>query len=831
MRDSRISQRLSQALLYSTLTAGTFVWICSLPGVLAHTASEKFEIAIICALVIIVGYKSLSVPSPNFKRGQNTDVVTSISDALVIFTALVHGIAAAIFIAGIDGFTSSRNQTRKVRSNLFSLALLALSTGGAMTAYRLAMLSLSGVYQCGLSTPFARMAVPLLVFTLTHFLINTSVLCTVISLRDGESVWKSWRENYLWLVVNTLPAASAAGLMFIGAQKFGWSAFFIGVPIVALVYFSYRQHGKRVEEQLRHSEEINRTHLATIEALATAIDAKDQTTSGHVRRTQLYAVEIGKTIGMKEAEIEAVKAAAVLHDVGKIAIPEYILNKPGRLTDEEFAIMKTHVLVGAEILRGVNFPYPVIPAVKHHHERYDGSGYPDGLKGEEIPITARVLSVVDVYDALMQDRPYRKGLPKTKVIEMMNRDAGSHFDPAIVEIFFANIGRLEEMVRNMEPEEERPSIPIDLTTKYPIRREVEPDKLVYSNQAHHDFSNAYRELLSLRFLLETESFELSHEDAVAVLLSKLPRIIPHDTSVVYIFSPDKGHLCAEFSAGRDSGILRGREIKPNEGVSGWSFVNRKPLHNTNPAFDLEGASAKLASEYRGVASAPMIVGDRVLGVLTIYSRQIDHYIEEHLAIFHKVAACATGIFESRQLRIAAADEVTALVDAETGIANRQALEQYWAREAVLAERSRRPLSLLHLRIKLDDPAQAVQATTLQMIARLLRTELRGSDFVGQASPSSLAAILSGIDLGAAAPVAERIARIINQYRMSEEQGWWDFEISILDGKQIEASGKNLAKVIELDFATQLEGFQHSNTHLTFVPPGTSASHELEVSSG
>lgn len=813
MRASRSVQTLSDGLRYATIVSGATVWLWSLPGIIQAARPIQAQIGIISILVILTGYKSFGIPLSDYKLDKHPEVSTSISDVLIIFSAFVYGPEAAVFVAGLDGFFAGRNVTKRISSWLFNLALLPLSTAAAMAAFRTTMIVVHGTYVTGLSVPFSWMALPLSAFMVVHFSLNTTILCMVLSLRHGKSIWQNWRHNYMWMAVNSFPAASAAGLMYLCVQKFGWTASLIGIPIVVLVHFSYRQHGKNAEERVRHAEEINRTHLATIEALATAIDAKDQTTSGHVRRTQTYAIETGKTIGMTEAEIEAVKAAAVLHDVGKIAIPEYILNKPGRLTDEEFAIMKTHVLVGAEILRGVNFPYPVIPAVKHHHEKYNGSGYPDGLKGEEIPIAARVLSVVDVYDALMQDRPYRKGLPKEKVIDMMKRDAGSHFDPRVVEVFFANIDRLEEMVKSLEPEEERPPIAVDYSTKYPVRREVEPDKLVYSNKAHSDLSASYRELLSLRTILDAEFLALTREDAITILLSKLPRIIPHDTSSIFLFSPEKGHLCAEFCAGRDSSILRGREIKPNEGVSGWAFVNRKPLHNTNPAFDLEGANSDLANQYRGVASTPLIDGERVLGVLTIYSRDIDHYTDDHLALFHKVAACATEIFESATAQAADRGDANVLVNAQTGIANQQALEQYWAQEALLSERSHRPISLLHLELRATQAGEEAGPHTLQAIGQLLRSELRGSDFVGQISPSSLAAVLTGIDLGSAGPVAERVARGIEQYRAAEGGGFWDFDISILNGSEIDASGRNLLQIIEDNTSSG-----HESTHLADIPP-------------
>src|SRR5438045_833870 len=189
----------------------------------------------------------------------------------------------------------------------------------------------------------------------------------------------------------------------------------------------------RAEDSYSHLTELNRLYLSTIETLAMAIDAKDQVTHGHIRRVQAYAVGLAKRIGVNDVKlIKAIEAAALLHDMGKLAVPEHILNKPGKLTPAEFEKMKLHATVGAEILSAIDFPYPVVPIVRHHHESWNGTGYPDGLKGTDIPIGARILSVVDCFDALTSDRPYRPRLPDTEALKILTDRLGSIYDPLIV---------------------------------------------------------------------------------------------------------------------------------------------------------------------------------------------------------------------------------------------------------------------------------------------------------------------------------------------------------------------------------------------------------------
>src|SRR5437899_8534756 len=202
---------------------------------------------------------------------------------------------------------------------------------------------------------------------------------------------------------------------------------------------------KQVEIEKQHVEDVASLHVRTIEALALAIEAKDHTTHKHLQRVRVFAVAIAQRLGLSEDEIEALRAAALLHDIGKLAVPEHIINKPGKLTPEEFEKMKIHPIVGSEILERVAFPYPVAPIVRSHHERWDGTGYPEGLAGEGIPIGARILSAVDCLDALASDRQYRRALPLDEAMAKVKEKSGTWFDPKIVTILESRYIELERM--------------------------------------------------------------------------------------------------------------------------------------------------------------------------------------------------------------------------------------------------------------------------------------------------------------------------------------------------------------------------------------------------
>ena len=182
-----------------------------------------------------------------------------------------------------------------------------------------------------------------------------------------------------------------------------------------------------------------------VSALAEAIETKNPYTRGHSERVSKYATVIAKAMNLPQSEIEGIRVAGILHDIGKIGLQEGILLKFAPLTDAEFGVIKEHPVVSAKIIEKAEFPWDIKPMALHHHEQYGGGGYPDGLKGEDIPLGARILAVADTYEALLADRPYRRGLPKEKTLEIIKEAAGPQLDPAIVPVFLELVekGKIE----------------------------------------------------------------------------------------------------------------------------------------------------------------------------------------------------------------------------------------------------------------------------------------------------------------------------------------------------------------------------------------------------
>ena len=278
--------------------------------------------------------------------------------------------------------------------------------------------------------------VPLVALAGSYFLLNSGFVALALAFEKGANAFVIWRNNFLWLSLNYFGAASVAALLVSYTRTVDPTALGIIVPLLVISYLTYKTSLGRIEDAHRHVEEVNQLYLSTIETLATAIDAKDQVTSGHIRRVQRFTLCLAKELGVQEPiQLKALEAAALLHDTGKLVVPEHILNKPGKLSPGEFERMKRHAAAGADILSAINFPYPVVPIVRHHHENWDGTGYPDGLRGTNIPIGARILAVVDCFDALTSDRPYRRSLPDSDAMDILMQRRGSMYDPLVVDTF------------------------------------------------------------------------------------------------------------------------------------------------------------------------------------------------------------------------------------------------------------------------------------------------------------------------------------------------------------------------------------------------------------
>jgi diguanylate cyclase (GGDEF)-like protein/putative nucleotidyltransferase with HDIG domain len=541
----------------------------------------------------------------------------------------------------------------------------------------------------------------LIVTALVFFLANTLPVTIIISMTEGKSPRKVWSECYFWTFPYYLVGAALIFFVDFINRHTGWQTTLMVLPIVYWVYRSYRLYLGRleaekvqVETERRHAEDVARLHLRTIEALALAIEAKDHTTHRHLQRVRVYAVEIAKELGFSPEEIEALRAAALLHDIGKLAIPEHIINKPGRLTPEEFEKMKIHPIVGAEILERVAFPYPVAPIVRSHHERWDGSGYPDGLKGEEIPRGARVLAAVDCLDALASHRQYRSAVPLEAAIEAVTGMSGSSFDPAVVEILQRRYRELESLAHSSE-DAVAPGLSVQVRVDKGARPAIGFEQSGGSPANETDFlssiASARQEAQTMFELSQDLGNSLSLGETLSVLSVRLRKLVPYDSMAVFLSK--EGRLIPELVSGDNFRLLSSLNINVGEGICGWVAENRKPIVNGDPTMEAGYTPdpAKFTTQ-RSVLAVPLEGLNGVVGVLAMYGADKDAFTADHLrillAISSKIALSMENALKYQQA------ESSATTDYLTGLPNARSLFVHLSRELARCRRTGTSLAVM-----------------------------------------------------------------------------------------------------------------------------------------
>ena len=380
---------------------------------------------LLALLTLLTGSFTVKVPSLPAKL--------SVSEPFVFTSALLFGPAAGTITVVLDALVISlwmKRSRRTLVRTLFNAAAPAIALRVGSEAFFL----LTTVEPGNISrTDVGGLIIPIFLFALIYFLANTMLVAGALATERRQSTFEIWRKNFPTVSLSYFVGGSIGLLIVASTEDIDWAVLSIIIPLLLISYLTFRGSMGRLEDANRHVEQVNDLYLSTIEALALAVDAKDQITHGHIRRVQVYAVQLAERLGVSDKQhIKAIEVAALLHDMGKLAIPEHILNKPGKLSKAEFHKMKRHAAIGADLLSSVRFPYPVVPIVRHHHESWVGGSYPSGIAGTDIPLGARILSVVDCFDALTSDRPYRPRLSNEAAFDILRERSGTiEVDPEI----------------------------------------------------------------------------------------------------------------------------------------------------------------------------------------------------------------------------------------------------------------------------------------------------------------------------------------------------------------------------------------------------------------
>src|ERR1043165_1863964 len=584
----------------------------------------------------------------------------SIADSFVLLAVMLYAVppsntaGPAVLLMAVVAFVS----TYRIATNrevVLKTGMAVVSTFIAASLYGALIEFFSGQTELPAqgALPLNVFLIPLLVVAALQYALSTIATAWFISFEAGKFTLIPTPETVVWTLTTKLAGAASALLFYAAVLTKTLAYAILGLLISALTYLLYRFNERRLEqirdaeaERRRHVEEMAEIHMNTIESLAIAIDAKDQTTHGHVRRTQLYATQMGKLFNVSESELRALHAGALLHDIGKLAVPEYILNKPGKLTEAEFAKMKIHPVVGGDILKRVNFPYPVEDIVRYHHEKWDGSGYPKGLKAEAIPLVARIISVVDFYDATRCDRPYRKGMKREESLALLRSMVGSAFDPRVVETFTKHVEEFDRMIDSQDIKEQVASAPsIDDKTATKPDAGLASDILGVSEQTATGFrsiSEAQREVFALHEIAQTIGSSLNLSDTVTLIANKLRAIVPFDTCVIYLVDVPSGKAIAAHVVGEEVELFKRRRINIGDGITGWVIANSRSTCNASPDLDLIGIPEDIVKRFRGVLVSPLVREDGAFGAISLYSQSRTSYTTEHVRLLESVCQHASS---------------------------------------------------------------------------------------------------------------------------------------------------------------------------------------------
>jgi len=594
---------------------GAAVLLHSLAGV--AFVPRPYEWMLFAALAIATGSFSVKIAS--------VVATISISDTFFITLALLFGPAPAAIAVAVDSLIMSWRLGHAWRRIMLNMAAPAVSIwAGAQVFFLIARVPALAHSDVAVGSLIA----PLLLMTLIYFALNSGLIATAVGLESGQSPVDIWRRHFQWLGIGYMASASLAFCFVLLIQQVSFLAAIVILPMLAVFHLTLKASYGRLEDARRHLADVDRLYLSTVETLAMAIDAKDDVTHSHVRRVQAYAVGMARALGFTdESTLKAIEAAALLHDTGKLAVPEHILNKPGKLTPSEFEKMKLHVDVGADILSLVDFPYPVVPIVRCHHENWDGTGYPRGVKGEAIPIGARILSVVDCFDALTSDRPYRRAMTEDAALGILRERRGKMYDPAVVDMFI-------KVFRDI------PVASHDAAETTEVMQRIAQSKheapVAEAPAAPSTFA-ASSNLLACVSLARVAGGEGSLADVLALSSKLVNDILPEATGAWFVPDQARDQLVVADAFGPAATVLAGFSVDVGDRLTGWVAASRQPILNSDASLDLGGRQEGHEPRLLTCMSVPLVAGEALVGVLSLYSAEAEGFNDDRGRLIQMIA--------------------------------------------------------------------------------------------------------------------------------------------------------------------------------------------------
>lgn len=618
MSQSQSAPLPAAARLFIGVVSALGLFVVARGALSLASATMPPEWVLFAILTIASGMFTLKVPSIQTR--------ISVSEAFAFASVLLFGPYVGVVTLALDGIRISARWKMTPVQTVFNFANLGLSIWAAGSVFF--FLSKEPPLFAG-PPPSAAIVVYLGAMIATYFAVNTWLTATVVGLASRRSIVSVWSSHYWPLVSSYVAGGSVSLLLVLAFREVQFMAIALMVPLLLICYLTVRSSFGRLEDAKEHLSQLNRLLFSTVETLATAIDAKDEVTHDHVRRVQLGTLALARELGVMDPDLlKGIEAGALLHDTGKIAVPEHILNKPGRLTKAEFEKMKRHAPIGAQILSSIDFPYPVVPIVRHHHENWDGTGYPDGLNGENIPLGARILSVVDCFDALTSDRPYRRRMTDEQALAIIVERRGTMYDPTIVDTFVGAYQRIMPAANSMP---------------HPAAKAIGEARSKDKEETRVDAAPAAADSAVTDAMLAVASLSRAVEgtarlaDVGALLWMIVPQMLPCDTFAIFAADDDRDEVAIRYAAGAHAQTIRGISRASGAGIAGWVAANRSAAVNADPAIDLGRHASDSARPLRSCIAVPLLEGDKVIAVVALYSAAPAAYSDDHVRLLDLLA--------------------------------------------------------------------------------------------------------------------------------------------------------------------------------------------------
>jgi diguanylate cyclase (GGDEF)-like protein/putative nucleotidyltransferase with HDIG domain len=670
---------------------------CLLGALAIEGFDQPWLFALLLALAVSTSAAKIELP-----LGRLSQSNLSLSHAINFWALFGLGVAEATAIAAVSAWAqctlrvSVRNPPHRTIFSIAALTTTVLIAGAPLLFLEVDPSDLASLGQS------ATIVAPL------YFFVNSTLVAGAIGLSARMPVWRVWQRNFMWSAPSYLAGAALAAAAVSASERgwFGWLAL-LALPLY-LVFRSYHTVVSRVREEQEQTRRAMDVQLSTIEALALAIEARAGCTPDHIREIQRCAAMLAEAANLEESEVQAVRTAALLHDVGNMAVPEHILAKPDKLTPEEFERVKIHPRVGADILRQVPFEGPVAEFVLCHHERWDGLGYPTGLRGAAIPIGARILAIADCYTTLQTERPYRAARSASEAMEVLRQYSGTAYDPSLVDLFIEQLA-------------------LSTVAASPTTGTWSTDE---ESVALQDIAGAHREEQTLYEVAQVLGSSLGIDDAMAHIQEKVLRLVPFTTCALFLGDEQSGYSC-RYAQGP------GTEALLKWAPRSWSELSlRLPSHA-----DGRGAHGE---ELSSLLPCPLNFDGVLIGGLVFYHTVPHCFTDEHRRILGRVSEQAAAVicnatrFEQTQHE--------SRTDPLTGLANRRSLARHFNEGLQRAATASSTVSLVVLdldRLKEINDTYGHEAgdRALRAVGSVLRNTVRQSDICARFAGDEFVVIL------------------------------------------------------------------------------------------